>query len=119
MKNTYLVERNLFTNNQDVKFNMFGSLVLNWICGEVDSGDIVAVDEGSFGNKQWSSSKRLRIHVVSATALATPRYSASALERDTVCCLFEDHEMSLSPKKTQYPEVDRRVLGHPAQSASA
>nr|GEY80404.1 hypothetical protein [Tanacetum cinerariifolium] len=40
----------------------------------------VAVDNG-----ECSSQRRLRSHAVSATTLATPRYSASALEREIVC----------------------------------
>ena len=46
------------------------------------------------------------------------RYSASALDLDTVFCHLDDHEMREDPRKTQKPEVDRRVSGHPAQSAS-
>ncbi|GKG06848.1 hypothetical protein Tco_0329817, partial [Tanacetum coccineum] len=65
-----------------------------------------------------NSRKRLRTQAVSATALATPRYSASVLEREVTCCRLEDHEMRLSPRKTQYPEVEHLVEGHPAQSAS-
>jgi hypothetical protein len=48
----------------------------------------------------------------------TPRYSASALERDTVVCRFEDHDTRESPRNTQNPEVERLVSGHPAQSVS-
>nr|GEV13402.1 cytochrome P450 734A1-like [Tanacetum cinerariifolium] len=66
----------------------------------------------------WSSRRRLRIQDVSATAFATPRYSASTLDRDNVSWRFEDHVRRLSPKKTQYPEIDRRVAGQPAQLAS-
>ena len=54
----------------------------------------------------------------SVTALATPRYSASALERDTVAWRLEDQETRASPRKTQKPDVERRVSGQPAQSAS-
>ena len=46
------------------------------------------------------------------------RYSASALDRETVVYRFEDHEMREPPKKTQKPDVDLRVSGQPAQSAS-
>ena len=55
---------------------------------------------------------------VSATALATPLYSASALDRETVGCRLADQEIRLSPKKTQKPDVERLVVGQPAQSAS-
>jgi hypothetical protein len=54
----------------------------------------------------------------STTTFATPLYSASALDRDTVCCHFEDQATKLLPKNTQYPEVERRVSGQPTQSAS-
>jgi len=56
--------------------------------------------------------------VHSDTAFATPRYSASALERDTVVWRFEDHETNEPPRKTAKPDVERRVPGQPAQSAS-
>jgi hypothetical protein len=53
-----------------------------------------------------------------ATTFATALYSASALDLDIVGCLFDDHEISDSPRKMQYPDVERLVSGHPAQSAS-
>ena len=51
-------------------------------------------------------------------ALAIARYSASALNLDTVVCRLDDHKMSELPRKTQNPDVERGVSGHPAQSAS-
>lgn len=51
-------------------------------------------------------------------ALAMARYSASALDRETVVCRLDDHETRELPKKMQKPDVERRVSGHPAQSAS-
>ena len=65
-----------------------------------------------------NSPRRGRSHEHSATVLATPRYSASALDRETVVCRLEDHETRASPRKMQKPEVERRVSGQPAQSAS-
>ena len=67
---------------------------------------------------QCSSNKRLRIQQDSETTLATPLYSASALDRERVGCRFDDQEIKLSPKNTQYPDVERRVSGQPPQSAS-
>jgi hypothetical protein len=40
--------------------------------------------------------------------LATYLYSASVLERDTVECLREDHEIKLPPKKIAKPPVLQR-----------
>jgi hypothetical protein len=67
---------------------------------------------------QRSSPRRCRSQEHSETALAMARYSISALDRDTVFCRLEDHEMSDSPKKTQKPDVERRVSVQPALSAS-
>ena len=67
---------------------------------------------------QCNSRSRLRSQHDSETTLATPRYSASALDRDIVGCRFEDHDIKLSPRNTQYPEVERRMSGQPPQSAS-
>jgi hypothetical protein len=64
------------------------------------------------------SRRRLRIQQIFATTLAIPWYSASALEREKMDCHLEDQDIKLPPKKTQYPKVERRVLGKPAQSAS-
>ena len=50
--------------------------------------------------------------------LAMARYSASALDLETVVCRLEDHETRESPRKTQNPDVERRVSGQPAQLAS-
>ena len=50
--------------------------------------------------------------------LAMARYSASALDLETVVCRLEDHEMRELPRMTQKPDVERRVSGQPAQSAS-
>ena len=72
----------------------------------------------TLGTLHRSSPRRCRSHEHSETALAMARYSASALDLDTVVCLLEDHETSELPKKTQKPDVERRVSGHPAQSAS-
>ena len=73
----------------------------------------VAVETG-----QSSSPSKCRNEEHSETELAMARYSASALDRDTVFCRFEDHKTSELPKKMQNPDVERRVSGHPAQSAS-
>jgi hypothetical protein len=53
-----------------------------------------------------------------ATALATLRCSASALDREIVVWRLEDHETRQSLWNMQKPDVDHRVSGQPAQSAS-
>lgn len=49
---------------------------------------------------------------------ATTRYSASALEQETIVWWLDDQETKLPPKYTQYPEVERRESGQPTQSTS-
>ena len=44
------------------------------------------------------------------------RYSASAEERDTICCFLDLYDMRDEPKNTQKPEIDRLVSGQAAQS---
>src|SRR6185312_4079874 len=49
----------------------------------------------------WSSAKSCRSQDASATPLATARYSASALERETTGCRLDDQETRLPPRKTR------------------
>ncbi|KAK4364213.1 hypothetical protein RND71_015571 [Anisodus tanguticus] len=63
------------------------------------------------GKPLWSSRRRFRSQHDSDTTLATPRYSASALDLDKVACLFEDQETKLSPRNIPQPEVERLVSG--------
>lgn len=58
------------------------------------------------------------IHVSSAAAKASARYSDSVLDLVTVVCFLEDQEMQFDPRYIQYPVVDRRVSGQPTQSTS-
>ena len=96
-------------------------LVRRWWTGFRDmyTEDILSQNATvAVGTLQSSSPRSCRSQEHSATALAIARYSASALDQDTVVCRLDDHEMSEEPRKTQNPDVDRRVSGQPAQSAS-
>ena len=64
-------------------------------------------------------SRRRKVSQVIYVALdARDRYSASALDLETVSCCFEDHEIQLAPRKIQYPDVLLLVFMHPTQSTS-
>jgi hypothetical protein len=85
MQNADVPQRNTISNEMKVDLNVFGALVLDWIRGHVHSTDIVAEDNCSTEQGSVELLEKLAEQLASATALATPRYSASALERETVC----------------------------------
>ena len=64
------------------------------------------------------SPRSFRSQIHSAATFATALYLASALEQETVGCRFDDHETSEASRKMQNPDVECRVSGQPAQSAS-
>jgi hypothetical protein len=76
---------------------MLGPLVLHWVGGKVDRADVVAVDQRAPGERTVKLGEELP---GSATPLATARYSASALERETTGWRFDDQDTRLPPKKT-------------------
>ena len=49
---------------------------------------------------------------------AKARYSASEEDREIVICFLDLQAIKEVPKKTQYPETERRVVAHVAQSES-
>lgn len=109
---------NQVTNKMNVHLYVFGSLMLNRVGRHVNRADIVSINNSALESRRRSSRSRFLSQQVSTTAFATPRYSASALERETTFCRLEDHEIRLYPRKTQYQDVDRRDEGQPPQSAS-
>ncbi|MFS7972377.1 hypothetical protein Hanom_Chr09g00844011 [Helianthus anomalus] len=62
--------------------------------------------------------RSLRIHRISARPRATPRNSASALDRATTFCCLLLQVTRFPPTMVKYPEVDLLVPLSPAQSAS-
>ncbi|VVA32684.1 PREDICTED: POPTR_0229s00250g [Prunus dulcis] len=54
--------------------------------------------------------KGAELKVISKHVAVIARYSASAEERVTFACFFDFQEIKEFPKRTQYPEIDRRVI---------
>jgi hypothetical protein len=104
----------LVTDEVEINLDMHRALMLNGVGRQVDDTDIVVIENCARDKQKCSSMSNWRSQQVSTTPLATTRHFASALERDNVLWLLEDQEMRLSPRKTAYPEVDRRVSRHPA-----
>ena len=84
----------------EVDLHVLRPLMLDGVGGEIHGADVVAVDERALGSGLWSSAKSYRSQGASATPLATARYSASALERETTGCRLDDQETRLPPRKT-------------------
>ena len=82
-----------------VDLHMLRPLMMDGVSGEIHGVDVVAVDE-LLASGLWSSAKSCRSQDASATPLATVRYSASALERETTGCRLDDQEIRLPPRKT-------------------
>jgi hypothetical protein len=118
MEHFDLTERNLITEEVEVDLDVLRALMLHWLAGHVYNTDVVT--ENHCGLPKWGMQlqQELRSQEALTTALATARYSASALERETIACCLEDQEIRLALRNTAYPDVDLRVSGQPAQSAS-
>jgi len=54
----------------------------------------------------------------SAVVEAKARYSASAVDQDTVACFLAPQDIKFVPRKIANPVVERRSSLQPAQSAS-
>ena len=50
--------------------------------------------------------------MTSQETVASARYSASAVDRETVCCFFDFHDTRYLPRKTQETITERRVSEH-------
>ena len=74
--------------------------MLHEIVGEVYCADVVAIDEGGALEGTVELVEELSQQEASATPLATARYSASALERETTGCRLAAQETRLSSKNT-------------------
>jgi hypothetical protein len=95
MENPNIANSHSVTNEVQVNLHMLRSLMLNRVGREVHGADVVAVDERALGERAVKLSQD-----ASATPLATARYSASALERETTDCRLDDQEIRLPPRKT-------------------
>ena len=121
MKNSNVTNSNPFPYEVKVNLHMFRALMLNRVGIKVNCTDIVAINQSRLGKRIVELLEKLsKPGGLSNSIGDSPILSlcTAALERETVVWRLDDQEIKLPPKKTAYPEVDLRVSGHPAQSAS-
>jgi hypothetical protein len=100
MEDMDLTDGNLLSDEMKINLHMLRALMLNGVGGEVRDDDVVAVGESAGRWQSLELMQELAQPGASATPLATARYSASALERETTVCRLADQETRLSPRNT-------------------
>ena len=100
MEDPNIADSNPVANEVQVDLHMLCPLMLNGVGGEIHGADVVAVDERALGERAMELSQELSKPSLT-TPLATARYSASALERETTGCRLDDQETRLPPRKTR------------------
>jgi len=102
-----VTELNVFSDKMYVELDVLRALVVDRVGGHVDRGETLSQNTNvACLMLQSSSSSSWCSQMHSATVLATPRYSALALEWDTIGCHLENHETRASPRNMQKPEVE-------------
>ena len=96
-----MAKGHLFPNKMNVQLNVLGPSMMHRVSEEVDHRDIVAVDHRGTVNRASQLLKQLTKPGTLGDGVGHRRYSASALERETVGCRLDDHDMSDGPRKTQ------------------
>jgi hypothetical protein len=82
VEDTNVPDSNALTDKLEINLNMLGAPVLNGVGGEIDSADVVAVDQSGPQQGVVQLHKQPTKPAHSATPLATARYSTSALEQE-------------------------------------
>jgi hypothetical protein len=84
VQNANFSNDDLVTDEVEIDLNMLHALMLNGVERQVDGTDIVAIDKCAVKQRGCSSMSNWRNQQVSATPLATTRYSASVLDMRVV-----------------------------------
>jgi hypothetical protein len=118
MKDPDLSKRDLLADELNVELDVLRAPVVNRVGSHIDHADIVAIDNRSCSEGNVKFLKKM----------ADPSALGDDMSNRTVLSLsagpghrglgFEDHEIRLSSRKMQKPEVECRMSGQLAQSAS-
>lgn len=71
VQNTHITEGDALTDEVQINFNMFRTLMLNRVCGEINRTDIITIDNSRTLRGAWSSCNNWRNQQALATPLAT------------------------------------------------
>jgi hypothetical protein len=97
MQHTNLAHGNTIANKVKIDLDVLGALVLDGVHRHVDGANIVSEHNRSW--RRWSM--KLVEELANPSSLGNGvchRTVLSLLERETMCCHFEDHETRLSPR---------------------
>ena len=100
MENPNIADGDPVAHEVQVDLHMLRPLMLDGVSGEIHGADVVAVDERALGERDVELRQELSEPGRLCHVIATPRYSASALERETTGCRLDDQETRLPPRKT-------------------
>ena len=90
MKNVDAPKSHLLSHEVNVELNMLRATMMNGVGREVDCRDIVTVDNGGL--------RDVKEQLLEKLPKPQARHSALALERDTVGCRLDGHNMSEGPR---------------------
>ena len=118
MQNTDMAKSHLIPNKMDIKLNVLGATMMNRVGGEVDGGDVVAVDYRGLLNRTRELVKKLtKPGALSNNVSHSVVLSLGARPRDGGLPLGRPRHQGWS-KEDAVTRSRRRVSGQPAQSAS-
>lgn len=106
MQDTDFASNNFFSDEVNVNLNVFCPLVLNWIHRKVYCTNGITMHNGGLWDRgSMQLTKEISKPTRPTTTFATPQYSASALDLETIGWLMEDQEIKLLLRKTQQAPV--------------
>jgi hypothetical protein len=90
VKHAKVSQSNFLPHEVNVQFNVLCSSMVHWILGHIHQRYVVTVDNGCLPDAMMKLTKKTAQPGAFCHSVRDARYSASALERDTVFWRLED-----------------------------